>query len=383
MKKPIYLDYAATTPVDARVVAKMQQYLTKDGCFGNPSSTTHAYGWQAAEAVEAARKQVANLIHAEPQDILFTSGATESINLALIGAATFYQRRGKHIVTVKTEHKAGIKTCEYLETQGFEVTYLTPTPGSGLIDLNALEGVLRDDTVLVSIMHVNNEFGAIQDVEAIATLVKKRGAFFHVDAVQSVGKLPIDLSKTPIDLMSFSGHKIYAPKGVGVLYIRQNPRVRLTPQIHGAGQERGLRAGTLAVHQIVAMGEAFDVAGEYLPNAGTFYHRLRKIFLEGLASLDGWQVNGDLTTCLPSIVNVSFEGVDGEQMISNLHEIAVSSGAACTTASLEPSYVLRAIGLSIPLAQSALRVSFGRNTSFEDVQFASELISKVVQALRI
>lgn len=373
MNKPIYLDYAATTPVDPRVADVMMRYLTKEGMFGNPSSVTHVYGREAKQAVDSARQQVADLIGAESNAIFFTSCATESINLAIKGIAKFYHRRGKHIITFKTEHPAVIKTCEALEREGYEISYLTLKQG-GLIDLDLLKRTLRDDTVLVSVMHVNNEFAVIQDIQAIGDLVKSRGAFFHVDAVQSVGKLPIDVNKMQVDLMSFSGHKLYAPKGVGALYIRQNPKIHLEPLIHGAKQENNLRAGTLAVHQIAALGEAFVLARECLPKADAHYQLLRQTLLEGFKDLSGWQLNGDLQHCHPSIVNLSFENFNNQQLVQRLSGIAISTGSACTTGSLEPSPVLRAIGVPIHLAKNAIRISFGRDTTVAEIKQAVECI---------
>lgn len=378
MQKPIYLDYAATTPVDPRVVEVMMRYVTKEGIFGNPSSVTHTYGQEAKRAVDLAREQVAALIGAQPQEVFFTSCATESINLAIKGIARFYHRRGKHIITLKTEHAAVIKTCEALEKDGYEVSYLTPKPG-GLIDLEDLQKTLRDDTVLVSVMHLNNEFGVIQDIEAVGALVKSRGAFFHVDAVQSVGKLPIDVNQMQADLMSFSGHKLYAPKGVGALYVRQHPKVHLEPLLHGAKQENGLRAGTLATHQIAALGEAFAMAKAYLPTADAHYPLLRHTLLEGLKEVSAWQVNGDLQHCHPSIVNLSFEKFTHQQLVERLSGLAISTGSACTTGSLEPSPVLRAIGVPVQLAKHAIRISFGRETTVEEVKRAVGLI---IQGLR-
>lgn len=373
MQKPIYLDYAATTPVDPRVVAVMMRYLTKEGCFGNPSSVTHVYGQEAKRAVDLAREQVAALIQAQPNDIIFTSCATESINTAIKGIAKFYHRRGKHIITLKTEHPAVIKTCEALEREGYEVSYLTPKIG-GLVDFDLLKNTLRDDTVLVSVMHVNNEVGVIQDIEKIGELVKSRGAFFHVDAVQSVGKLPVDVNKMYADLMSFSGHKLYAPKGVGVLYVRQTPRVHLEPLLHGAKQENNLRAGTLAVHQIAAIGEAFVMAKEYLPKADAHYQLLRETLLNGLKEVPGWRLNGDVKYCHPSIVNISFEKFNNQQLVERLSGLAISTGSACMTGSLEPSPVLRAIGVPIHLAKNAIRLSFGRETTMEDVKRTMKMI---------
>jgi len=373
MDRPIYLDYAATTPVDPRVAKVMMRYLMKEDCFGNPSSVTHVYGQEAKKVVDLAREQVAALIQAQASEIIFTSCATESINTAIKGIAKFYHRRGKHIITLKTEHPAVIKTCEALERDGYEISYLTPLFG-GLMDFDLLKETLRDDTVLVSVMHVNNEVGVIQDIERIGELVKSRGAFFHVDAVQSVGKLAIDVNKMHADLMSFSGHKLYAPKGVGVLYVRQHPKIHLEPLIHGAKQENNLRAGTLAVHQIVAIGEAFVLANEYLPKADAHYQLLRQVLLDNLKDLPGWLLNGDVQHCHPSIVNISFDKFTNQQLVQRLSGLAISTGSACTTGSLEPSPVLRAIGVPIHLAKNAIRISFGRETTVEEVEQAAGLI---------
>lgn len=375
--KPLYLDYAATTPVDPRVIEKMFQYLGKDGSFGNPSSKHHVYGKHAKAAVEAARAQVAEYLHAQPEEIVFTSCATESINTAIKGILRFHHRRGKHIITVKTEHKAVLKVCEALQKDGCDISYLTPRE-NGLIALDELKQTLRDDTVLVSIMHVNNEFGVVQNIEAIAEVVKARGAFFHIDAVQSAGKLPTDLTKIPADLMSFSGHKLYAPKGVGVLYVRQNPKVRFEPLLHGAGQENTLRAGTLATHQIVAIGEAFALAKHYLPIAGAHYAALRDALLSALSPFQGWQLNGAQETCHPSIVNLSFENYNSQQLVEKLSDLAISTGAACTTEMLEPSPVLTAIGVPVRLAQNAIRLSFGRETGLAEVQRAARSIARLL-----
>ncbi|HHH47952.1 MAG TPA: IscS subfamily cysteine desulfurase [Gammaproteobacteria bacterium] len=380
-KRPIYMDYAATTPMDPRVAEKLSQFLTPDGEFGNPASRSHAYGWRAEEAVETARKQVAELVGANPKEIVWTSGATESDNLAIKGVAHFHQKKGRHIVTSKTEHKAVLDSCRQLEREGFEVTYLDPEP-NGLIDLGKLEAALRDDTILVSIMHVNNELGVIQDIAAIGEITRARKILFHVDAAQSAGKLPIDLSTLKVDLMSFSGHKIYGPKGVGALYVRRKPRVRLEAQMHGGGHERGMRSGTLATHQIAAMGEAFRIAGEEMAAETERLTALRDRLYNGLKDLEEVYVNGDLAHGVPNILNISFNYVEGESLIMALKDLAVSSGSACTSASLEPSYVLRALGRSDELAHSSIRFSIGRFTTEEEVDHAIEHVRAAVDKLR-
>lgn len=381
MKLPIYLDYAATTPADPRVASKMMQFLTLDGTFGNPASRSHRFGWQSEEAVDVARNQVAELVNADPREIVFTSGATESDNLAIKGAAHFHQARGKHIITSKTEHKAVLDSCEQLEREGFDVTYLTPG-ANGIITVDALRAALRDDTVLVSIMHVNNEIGVIQDIAAMGELCRERDILFHVDATQSVGKLPIDLSKLNVDLMSFSAHKIYGPKGIGALYVRRKPRIQIAAQIHGGGHERGMRSGTLPVHQIVGMGEAYRIAHEVREQEMARLQQLRDRLWQGLSVLDNVYVNGDLQQSSANILNVSFANVDGESLIMALKDLALSSGSACTSASLEPSYVLRALGLSEELAHSSLRFSLGRFTTEEEIDYAIALVQKSVTRLR-
>lgn len=381
VKLPIYLDYAATTPVDPRVAQTMMACLTLEGNFGNPASRSHSFGWNAEAAIEEARAHVAALINADPKEIVWTSGATESNNLAIKGAAHFYQKKGRHIVTCKTEHKAVLDTCRALEREGFEVTYLDPEP-NGLLDLNKLVGALRDDTVLVSIMHVNNEIGVIQDIAAIGELTRERGILLHVDAAQSAGKVPIDLDTTKVDLMSFSAHKIYGPKGVGALYVRRKPRVRLDAQMHGGGHERGMRSGTLATHQLVAMGEAFRIAKEEMAAESVRIKALRDRLWNGLKDMEEVYVNGDLEHRVPGNLNVSFNFVEGESLIMALKDIAVSSGSACTSASLEPSYVLRAIGRSDELAHSSIRFSIGRFTTEEDIDYAVNLVRQKVAKLR-
>lgn len=381
MKLPIYLDYSATCPVDPRVAEKMVQCMTMDGTFGNPASRSHRYGWQAEEAVDTAREQIADLLNADPREIVFTSGATESDNLAIKGAAHFYSKKGKHIITCKTEHKAVLDTCRQLEREGFEVTYLEPE-SNGLIDLNKLEAAMRDDTILVSIMHVNNEIGVIQDITAIGELCRSRKIVFHVDAAQSAGKLPIDVQEMKVDLISMSAHKIYGPKGIGALYVRRKPRIRLEAQMHGGGHERGFRSGTLPTHQIVGMGEAFRIAKEEMQQDFDHAKKLRDRLLAGIKDMEAVSINGDLEQRLPNNLNVSFAFVEGESLLMSLKDLAVSSGSACTSASLEPSYVLRALGLNDELAHSSIRFSFGRFTTEEDIDYAIELIRVAVNKLR-
>lgn len=376
---PIYLDYSATTPVDPRVVEKMMPYLT--GHFGNPASRSHAYGWQAEAAVEAARQQVADLVHCDPREIIWTSGATESNNLAIKGAAQFYKTKGRHIITVKTEHKAVLDTVRELERQGFEATYLD-VQENGLIDLETFKTAVRPDTVLASVMSVNNEIGVIQDIEAIGHVCKEHGILLHVDAAQAIGKIDIDLDKLKVDLMSFSGHKAYAPKGIGALYVRRKPRVRLEPQIHGGGHERGFRSGTLPVHQIVGMGEACQIASEEMAVEIERIRMLRDQLWTGISMIEELHINGDLERRIPHNLNVSFNFVEGESLIMALKELAVSSGSACTSASLEPSYVLRALGRSDELAHSSIRFTIGRFTSEQDIRVAVKLIREKITKLR-
>lgn len=381
MKLPIYFDYSATCPVDPRVAEKMVQYMTMDGIFGNPASRSHRYGWQAEEAVDTAREQIADLLNADPREIIFTSGATESDNLAIKGVAHFYDKKGKHIITSKTEHKAVLDTCRQLEREGYEVTYLEPE-SNGLIDLKKLEAAMRDDTILVSIMHVNNEIGVIQDITAIGELCREHKIVFHVDAAQSAGKLPIDVQEMKVDLISLSGHKIYGPKGIGALYVRRKPRIRLEAQMHGGGHERGFRSGTLPTHQIVGMGEAFRIAKEDMQHDFDHAKKLRNLMLEGLKDMEAVTINGDLEQRLPNNLNISFAFVEGESLLMSLKDLAVSSGSACTSASLEPSYVLRALGLDDELAHSSIRFSFGRFTTEEEVKYAVEQIRVAVDKLR-
>jgi len=378
---PIYLDYSATTPTDERVAKTMCQYLTVEGDFGNPASRSHVFGWKTDEAVENARKQVADLVNADPREIIFTSGATESDNLAIKGAAHFYQKKGKHIVTCKTEHKAVLDSCRQLEREGFEVTYLDPEP-DGLLDLEKFKAALRDDTSLVSIMHVNNEIGVIQDIAAIGEMCRERKIIFHVDAAQSAGKVPIDLQDLKVDLMSFSAHKIYGPKGVGALYVRRKPRVRLEAQMHGGGHERGLRSGTLATHQIVGMGEAFRIAKEEMTSENDRILTLRNRLWDGFKDMEEVYLNGDLEQRVAGNLNVSFNFVEGESLIMALKDIAVSSGSACTSASLEPSYVLRALGRDDELAHSSIRFTIGRYTTEAEIDFTIDLVRDAIERLR-
>ena len=379
VKTPVYLDYAATTPVDKRVAEKMIPYLTET--FGNPASNSHAFGWTAEEAVEKARADIAALINADSKEIVFTSGATESDNLAIKGAANFYKTKGKHLITVKTEHKAVLDTMRELERQGFEVTYLG-VQENGLIDLEELKAAIRDDTILISVMWVNNEIGVVQDIPAIGEICRERKIIFHVDAAQACGKVPVDVEAAKIDLLSMSGHKVYGPKGIGALYVRRKPRVRLEAQMHGGGHERGFRSGTLPTHQIVGMGEAFRIAKEELAQDTAHYLKLRDIFLKGIEGIEEVYINGDLEHRAPNNLNVSFNFVEGESLIMAVKELAVSSGSACTSASLEPSYVLRALGRNDELAHSSLRITFGRMTTEEEVQFAAELIKSKIGKLR-
>lgn len=381
MKLPIYLDYSATCPVDPRVAEKMVQYMTMDGTFGNPASRSHRYGWQAEEAVDTAREQIAALLNADPREIVFTSGATESDNLAIKGVAHFYNKQGKHIITSKTEHKAVLDTMRQLEREGFEVTYLDPE-SNGLVDLAKLEAAMRDDTILVSIMHVNNEIGVVQDIAAIGELCRSRKVVFHVDAAQSAGKVAIDVQEMKVDLISLSAHKAYGPKGIGALYVRRKPRIRLEAQMHGGGHERGFRSGTLPTHQIVGMGEAFRIAKEELQQDYDHALKLRNRLLDGIKDMEAVTINGDLDQRVPHNLNVSFAFVEGESLLMALKDLAVSSGSACTSASLEPSYVLRALGLNDELAHSSIRFSFGRFTTEAEIDYAIELIRVAVDKLR-
>ncbi|HNU66208.1 MAG: IscS subfamily cysteine desulfurase [Methylotenera sp.] len=379
-RDPIYLDYSATTPVDPRVAAKMIPYLTEH--YGNPASRSHPYGWTAEKAVENAREEVAKLVNADPREIVWTSGATESNNLAIKGAANFYaSTKGKHIITVATEHKAVIDTVRELERQGFTATYLEPEP-TGLVDLEKFKAAIRPDTVLASVMLVNNEIGVIQDIEAIGKICREHGVIFHVDAAQATGKVAIDLEKLPVDLMSFSAHKTYGPKGIGALYVRRKPRIRIEAQMHGGGHERGMRSGTLATHQIVGMGEAFRIAREEMEMENARIRKLRDRLLTGLQSIEETYVNGELDHRIPHNLNISFNYVEGESLIMAVKGIAVSSGSACTSASLEPSYVLRALGRSDELAHSSIRFSIGRFTTEADVDYTIALLKEKISKLR-
>ena len=378
---PIYMDYSATTPVDERVAEKMAQCLTKQGYFGNPASRSHSFGWNADELVEQARDNVANLIGANSKEIVWTSGATESDNLAIKGAAHFNVKKGKHIVTVKTEHKAVLDSCRQLEREGFEVTYLDPLE-NGLLDLDVFKAALRDDTTVVSVMHVNNEIGVIQDIAAIGEITRERGIVFHVDAAQSPGKVAIDVNAMKVDLMSLCAHKVYGPKGIGALYVRRKPRIRIEAQIHGGGHERGMRSGTLPTHQIVGMGEAFRIAGEEMDSENKRMKELRDRLWDGLADMEEIYLNGDLKQRIPGNLNVSFNFVEGESLIMSMKDIAVSSGSACTSASLEPSYVLRAIGRNDELAHSSIRFTIGRFTTEEEVDFTVKKTREAVEKLR-
>jgi cysteine desulfurase len=381
MKLPIYLDYSATTPADPRVASKICACLTADGNFGNPASRSHYFGWKAEEAVETARRQVADLVNADPREIVWTSGATESNNLAIKGVAHFYGSKGKHIVTSKIEHKAVLDTTRQLEREGFEVTYIEPGE-DGVITPAMVEAALREDTVLVSIMHVNNEIGTINDIGAIGELTRARGILLHVDAAQSTGKLEIDLEQLKVDLMSFSAHKTYGPKGIGALYVRRKPRVRLEAQMHGGGHERGMRSGTLPTHQIVGMGEAFRLAKEEMAADNQRIRALRDRFLRQVEDMEEVYLNGSATVRVPHNLNLSFNYVEGESLIMALKDLAVSSGSACTSASLEPSYVLRALGRNDELAHSSIRFSFGRFTTEEEIDYAAAKVREAVQKLR-
>jgi len=381
MKATIYFDYASTTPVDPRVAKKMSECLSTEGKFGNPASRSHKYGWEAEEAIEVARRQVAELIGSDPREIVWTSGATESDNLAIKGVAHFYKSRGKHIVTSKIEHKAVLDTCRHLEREGFEVTYLEPAQ-DGLISPEEVRSAIREDTTIVSIMHANNEIGVINDIAAIGEICRELGVFYHVDAAQSAGKIEVDVEAMKIDLMSLSAHKMYGPKGVGALYVRRKPRVRLEAQMHGGGHERGMRSGTLPTHQLVGMGEACRIAKAEMEEEQARLLKLRKRLWNGLKDLEEVYVSGDMEQRLPGLINMSFNYVEGESLIMSLPDLAISSGSACTSASLEPSYVLRALGLNDELAHSSLRFSVGRFTDESDVDQAIESVKKAVEKLR-
>lgn len=378
-KVPIYLDYSATTPIDPRVAEKMIPYLTEK--FGNPASRSHAFGWDADKAIEQAREEVAGLVNCDPKEIVWTSGATESDNLAIKGAAQFYKGKGKHLITVRTEHKAVLDPMRELERQGFEVTYLDPEP-NGLLDLEKFRAAIRPDTILASVMHVNNEIGVIQDIDTIGELCRAKGVLFHVDAAQSTGKAPIDLARMKVDLMSFSAHKTYGPKGVGALYVRRKPRIRLEAQMHGGGHERGMRSGTLATHQIVGMGAAFRIAAEEMATENERIRYLRDRLWVGLNTLDEVHLNGDMLRRVPHNLNASFNFVEGESLMMAIKDLAVSSGSACTSASLEPSYVLKALGRNDELAHSSIRFSIGRFTTEQEIDYAVQLLHKHVGKLR-
>jgi len=381
LKLPVYFDYAATTPVDPRVAEVMMGCLTQEGVFGNPASRSHIYGWKAEEVVEKARRQVADLIGADPREIVWTSGATESDNLAIKGAALANRERGRHIITSTIEHKAVLDCCRYLEQHDFEVTYLKPQ-ADGLILPAQVEAAMRTDTVLVSLMHANNEIGTITDIRAIGQLCRQRGIIFHVDAAQSVGKLPIDLREVKVDLLSISAHKLYGPKGVGALYVRRRPAVVVESQMHGGGHERGLRSGTLATHQVAGMGAACALAREEMAFEADRILMFRKVFIDGVVDISGLSVNGSLGARLPGNLNLAFAGVDGESLLMALKDLALSSGSACMSASVEPSYVLRGIGVPDELAQASLRFSMGRFTTREEIDFAIESLKSVIPKLR-
>lgn len=381
MQLPIYLDYSSTNPVDPRVASKMMECLTLDGNFGNPASRSHMSGWKAEEAVETARRQVADLINCDPREIVWTSGATESDNLAIKGAAQFYQGKGRHLVTSAIEHKAVLDSCQQLEREGFSVTYLTPD-SRGMISPEQVAAVIRPDTTLVSLMHVNNEIGVVSDIRAIGEVTRQHGVLLHVDAAQSAGKVAIDLSQMQIDLMSLTAHKIYGPKGIGALYVRRQPKVRIKPQVHGGGHEQGMRSGTLPTHQIVGMGEAFALAMNEMAAENARILALRNRLLNGLTAIPAMSVNGDLEQRVPGNLNVSFGYVEGESLMLALRDLEISSGSACTSASLEPSYVLHALGLSDELAHSSVRITVGRFSTEEEVDYAVAVIKKAVAKLR-
>ena len=380
-RTPVYLDYASTTPVDPEVAAQMAACLTMEGNFGNPASRSHRFGWVAEEAVDVARNQIADLVNCDPREIVFTSGATESDNLAIKGVVDASDKQQKHVITVATEHKAVLDTVEFLAGQGVRVTLLAPD-AHGLISVEQVAEAIDDDTVLVSVMHVNNEIGVIQDIAAIGELCRERQVYFHVDAAQSLGKLPIDLTAQPVDLMSFSAHKCYGPKGIGALYVRRRPKVQIAAQIHGGGHERGMRSGTLPTHQIVGFGEACELAARSLNEEATRLRGYTELLWEEVSRLDDVHLNGHLTQRVPGIINISFGGVDGESLVMGLHDIAISTGSACTSASMEPSYVLTALGRSAELAHAGLRFSAGRFTSEEDIRFAAQRVLETVKTLR-
>ena len=381
MRLPIYLDYSATTPVDPRVAQVMTECLTQVGNFGNPASRSHVFGWKAEAVVENARKQVAELLHCDPREIVWTSGATESDNLAIKGAAHFYGKKGKHIITSKIEHKAVLDTCRQLEREGYEVTYLNPDK-NGIIQPQMVAEAIREDTMLVSLMHVNNEIGVINDIAAIGEITRSKGVVFHVDAAQSAGKVEIDLGAIKVDLMSFSAHKIYGPKGIGALYVRRKPRVRIEAQMHGGGHERGMRSGTLATHQIVGMGKAFEIAAQEMESENVRINQLKQAMWDGLKDMEEVHLNGDEKQRVSGNLNISFNFVEGESLVMALKDIAVSSGSACTSASLEPSYVLRALGLDDEMAHSSIRFTIGRYTTKEDIDYVISHVREAVEKLR-
>ena len=381
MHFPIYLDYSSTTPVDPRVAEKMMECLTIEGIYGNPASRSHMLGWKAEEAVETARRQTADLLHCDPREIVWTSGATEADNLAIKGAAHFYNKKGKHIITSKIEHKAVLDSCRQLEREGYEVTYLDPSE-AGLITPRMVADAIRPDTALLSLMHVNNEIGVINDIEAIGEITREKGVIFHVDAAQSVGKLDIDLDRMKVDLMALTAHKVHGPKGIGALYVRRKPRIRIEPQMHGGGHERGMRSGTLPTHQIVGLGEAFRIAREEMHADNARILALRNRLLNGLQDIEEVYVNGDIEHRVAGNLNISFNFVEGESLMMALRDLAISSGSACTSASLEPSYVLRALGLNDELAHSSLRITIGRFTTEGEIDHAVEKIHEAVAKLR-
>ncbi|MGU9951447.1 MAG: IscS subfamily cysteine desulfurase [Gammaproteobacteria bacterium WSBS_2016_MAG_OTU1] len=381
MKTPLYFDYSATTPVDERVAEKMMKFLTKDGVFGNPASRSHPFGWEAESAVEEARQHVADLISADPREIVWTSGATESNNLGIKGSARFNRKKGNHIITIKTEHKAVLDTVRELEREGFTATYLEPET-NGLVDLDKLQAAIREETILISVMWVNNEIGVIQPIAEIGKICRERGIVFHVDAAQAAGKTLMDVNAACVDLLSLSAHKVYGPKGMGALYVRRKPRVRLEAQIHGGGHERGMRSGTLATHQIVGMGEAFRLAKEDFGAENERVMKLRDKLLDGVRDIEEIYVNGDLTSRVAHNMNISFNFVEGESLIMAIKDVAVSSGSACTSASLEPSYVLRALGRNDELAHSSIRFSIGRFTTEEEIDFLIKLLHEKIDRLR-
>ncbi|WMC19165.1 MAG: IscS subfamily cysteine desulfurase [Enterobacteriaceae bacterium PSpicST1] len=381
MMLPIYMDYSATSPVDKRIALKMIKYLTLNGNFGNPSSKSHYFGWRAEEAVNIYRKKIAKLINVNFKEIIFTSGATESINLAIKGISNFYKKKGKHIITCKIEHKAVLDSCRYLEKKGFNVSYIKPEI-NGLINIKKILEIINNQTILISIMHVNNEIGIIQNIKEISKLCFKKKIFLHIDATQSIGKIFINLKKIKINLMSFSAHKIYGPKGIGVLYINNSPKIRLEPQIHGGGQEKGIRAGTLPVHQIVGIGEACNIFLKEMNNDNYLFHLLKSRFWNGIKNIEEIYINGDINNSVPNIINISFNYIEGESLIMSLKNLAISSGSACTSSSLEPSYVLKSLGISDQLAHSSIRFSFGRFSKIKEIDYSIYLIYKSINKLR-